>query len=132
MPLELSATDLGLISTAAFLLGTLAGHRLTLMLDKRKEWNPIASEHREVLQRQIEAAGAGNVISGLRDGMDEVEFYLPLYRRGRFRRELERYRKAEHDVADSCRKNRFGVADREMLAELRRRATSLLGYLNRR
>jgi hypothetical protein len=114
-------------------LGTFwLGNRYALGRDKRKEWNPIASAHREVLERQIEGAAAGNVMSGLRDGMDEVEFYLSPFRRSGFRRELERYRKAEHDLADSCRKSRFGLADQELLAELIRRATSLLGYLNRR
>ena len=120
-----------LFSGLSFCLGLLLGHRLTLGRDKRQEWNPIAREYREILERQIEAAQYGNIASGIREVTSEALFYLGPWERSRFRRRMGQYEKATQDASDSSRTNR-GIADAGKLKELIQAAAALLSHFQPR
>ena len=121
----LTPLNLLLCSGVSFCLGLLLGHRLALGRDKRQEWNPIAREYREILERQIEAAQYGNIASGIREVTSEVLFYLGPWERRRFRLRLGQYEKAAQEASESSRTNR-GIADAGKLKELIQAATALL------
>lgn len=114
----------------SFGVGLFAGHHFALKRTKREEWNNLTEEVFKALKQQANHKGQP---IGLHADFRVIETYMSFVTRWRFRRSLERYKKATID-ANRPNTTDWGSAphDPHKLEMLAKAAKRLLRFFKRR
>lgn len=92
----LRATDQILLSAFAFFVGLIAGHRIALIRDKRKEFNDIAIPLRAIMLNIRDNPTPFTKWPGAAE-IDLIQHYMGPWQRWRFSAAIERHKGCHHE-----------------------------------
>ena len=120
-----------ILSLATFFIGLYFGNKQAIGRDRRKEFNEISKDAFIALNKQIEQLKVGLPGQCVSDFL-LIYNYVPFYKRWLFRRQIERYKKAQQCLSTYHVETGTVSFNQEKMVQFTSSAKALLCYLKRR